>query len=71
VAESCRGAGLVWLRVCRMCCRGAGLMFDGLPEWVAGSAVKCYWGAGLMPLLLPESRLNGAGRLPGMVGDPV
>jgi len=33
--------------------------------------MKCYRGAGLMPLFLPESRLNGAGRLLGTVGDPV
>jgi hypothetical protein len=32
--------------------------------------VKCYRGAGLMPLCLLESQLNCAGRLPGMVGDP-
>jgi len=40
--------------------------------WVKiwGSAVKCYWGAGLMPLCLLESWLKCAGRLLGTVGDP-
>jgi len=31
--------------------------------------VKCYRGAGLMPLCLLESRLNCARRLPETVGD--
>ena len=71
-----RGAGLMFnglpefvagepgqcLRVCRMCCRVAGLISEG-------PAVPCYRGAGLMPLCLPESRLNYAGRMPGTVGD--
>jgi hypothetical protein len=54
----------LWLSVCRVCCWGAGLTFDGVPGYFAGEPGQCLW---VCRNNLPGCRINLG--LPGFVAS--